>query len=120
MVLLRGVRGVCWLIRSVSLSAPLLARQAGVLARRHGGPRLTHSLGCTIATSRYALAAACVADHLSLNAPPSAASWPAAVCGALFISPDHFRSQAVLVATRVGDAVVPPPRSHSVWFSTHQ
>ena len=55
MVLLRGVRGVCWLIRSVSLSAPLLARQAGVLARRHGRPRLTRLLGRTVATSRYAL-----------------------------------------------------------------
>ena len=46
-----GVGGVCWLIRFVQLSAPSLARQAGVLARRHGGPRLTHSLGRAIATS---------------------------------------------------------------------
>ena len=68
----------------------------------------------------YAPAAAHCVDHCSLIAPPSATSCPAAVCGARFISPDHFRSQAALVVTRAEGASAPPPRSHSRRFSTHQ
>ena len=36
---------------------------------------MTHSLGRTIATSRYALAAARIADHLSLNATAWDRKW---------------------------------------------